>query len=172
LESCKEWLCQGDLFANAPILQAQSTLLEPKPLIFYGVSLLVTHDCQLDKRNTRGDAQINWVQFAPVRPMSDLRADQKVKNDLRDGRLIFPEAVFIEGSHIDEDCVVLLSEMYSLPASYLGIEMREFAAQADEDPLRAVATRNAERICTMSEEERKLLRAKMIMFWTRLKPAS
>jgi hypothetical protein len=59
-------------------------------------------------------------------------------------------STFLGQSFIDEDCVVLLSEMYSLPASYFGIEIREFAESDDEDPIRAVATHNAERICTMN----------------------
>jgi len=175
VESCRGWLCQGDLFADVPILQIQPTLLEPKPVIKRGLSVLVTYDCQLDKRTSRNAPKITWMQFAPVRPMADLAAaDERVKRDLRNGKLNFPEAVFIEESFIGEECVMLLSELYSLPSSYFGIDIRETDGEfeAGEDRFRAFANQNAERVCTMTEAERTLLRAKMIVFWTGLQPGT
>jgi hypothetical protein len=171
VEPCKQWLCQGDLFEEIPIVITESGFVEPNPRMIYGPALLITYDCQLDKRTAKNNPQITRMQFIPIRNLDDLLKPDQVKNGLREGKLDPPEAIYIEPAFIKNEGFGLLGEAYTLPATYFGIEIREIGADqsTDGDRMRAHATQFESRICTMSPAELELLKKKMTAFWTGLK---
>ncbi len=137
-----------------------------------GASLLVTHGCVLDKPQGRAsDAppRIQWLQFLPIR---DLGAQDEERQRVARANRVDPSEVM----YVDRDVpgvgegYCLLSEMYSLPASYFAPDLQSFASHPEAEPgaRYLVATRRNSRAGRISDEQVELLGWKMAKFWPRL----
>ncbi len=88
---------------------------------------------------------------------------------LRRGQLNPPDAIYIDDPGNGEPSVSLLSEAFTLPATYFNLTVADFTGipgSDPEDPHHAVARSHGERARTMTEGERELLHYKMSAFWT------
>jgi hypothetical protein len=138
----------------------------------YTAALLLTENCQLDKRDmVDGTAvhRISRLSFAPLHSINDV--NENVQSLLRDTFSIDPP----EGVYLDDvdgqECFAMLGEAFWLPAPFFSPRLEDFSKEPDvgSDPLRLVATRNDVRVCGMCVSERILLNDKMHVFWTATK---
>lgn len=170
MEDPKPWLCQGDVFQELPLVLAS---LGTSGVEFdtgtTGVALLLTNACQLDKRRGDGTPSVSRLQFAPVHALADSGLSEGIIGQLRGGWLSPPDAVYIDDPGNGEPAIALLSEAFTIPATYFNLTVADFAGIAGsdpEDPHHAVARSHGDRARTMTEVERQLLHYKMSAFWT------
>lgn len=174
MEPNRPWLCQGDLFAEVPICEVS---LDSLVGVRYrtrgnGTALLITDDCQLDKRTSKAQKpKVSRLQFVPVRDLVEQQLGHDLERRLRAGEVQPPEVVYLPLSDGLEG-VALLGEAYHIPASYFSLEVVDFSGQAGadpEDPFHVCPTRHDSRALTLSNDERRLLQEKMAWYWTHMK---
>jgi hypothetical protein len=171
LQNAQPWLAQGDVFALLPCTVPRVDHAGQVQFLRREVSaVLLTEGCQLDKPEPGKPLapRIRRLQFAPLRPIEDLRAETQLL--LRQHQINPPEAVYLD--EVDgEEVVAFLGEAFWLPAGYFFLELQDFSGceGIGGDTMRVVARRNASRLCGMSEAERLLLHDKMTVFWTSLR---
>lgn len=159
------WLCQGDLFKQAPVIYYPDLSQDFVVQLRRGPALLINHDCALDKLN-QGKASIERLSFVSIRKVSALPADRQQL--IRADKLQPYEAHYLgELSEFGESYIVL-SDPYHIPADYFGVEAQEFADVGGEK--RSVITNHDSRFGTLSSESLTLFRTKWNAYWTRLVP--
>jgi len=133
-----------------------------------GAALLLTDDCQLDKRTSRAaKPKVSRLQFAPLRDLAAMKLEDDTIRRLRAGEINPPEAMYIDLGD-GQECVALLGEAYTIPASYFALECQDFTGhfEADiEDPVHVVPRRADTRDLTMEPHELLLMQQKMALFW-------
>ncbi|MGC2192648.1 MAG: hypothetical protein WA751_09975 [Candidatus Dormiibacterota bacterium] len=134
-----------------------------------GTALLVTDDCQMDKRTGRAQKpKITHLQFVPVRDLKSVRLEEDTVTRLRDGDLQPPGAIYLELT-ADLEGVAFLAESFPIPAQYFALESQDFSAEPGSDPadpFHVVPTQNDTRGLTMTAEERRLLQQKLAFYWS------
>ena len=159
------WLRQGDIFEVVPhaaILAYDDGIASRTDEV---TAVLITENCQLDKRSRAGVISVSRLQFAPVRPFEEL--DANICGMLRRKEVSPPEAVPI-GEIDGREFFFYLGEIYTLPPSYFTLVSEDFEGyeEADaSDPFHAVARNHGERIGTMDADLVKLMWLKMARFW-------
>jgi len=164
MRPCYEWLSQGDVFVDVPIIRHGAANER-------GTALLITYGCALDKRTSKaGRPQITRVQFSPIRTLQSLQLDPYRITLLRTQAISPPEIVYLESVGGDGgEGAALLSEVYTLPAPFFDLEILDWSGHDGcdlEDPHHATARLNSARTVTMTLDERALLHKKMNVFWT------
>lgn len=72
------WLCQGDIFGNAPIVDVGIAASgEIQATIISGPAVLLTHDCDMDKPNRDGTPRAERLQFVRLRAVDVLPRDRQ-----------------------------------------------------------------------------------------------
>lgn len=164
MEACKPWLCQGDVFASIPLavtsLDDGGSLLA---VVDQGPALLLTHDCQLDKRG------LSRVVFAPLSSPDDAGVTGSNLGQLRKGWLTPPEAIYLPDAGNGEEAIALLGQAFTIPTEYFDLALEDFSDHLEHDPEQpwhARARRFDTRAATMSPDETQLMRWKMAAYWT------
>lgn len=135
-----------------------------------GASLLVTHDCDLDKplsKNNRGP-RIERMQFLPLRDLT--RLDETRQKLVRAQSIQPPEPVYVGGpvQGVGEEAYGLLSELYYLPAAYFSPTLEEWDhPEAEAGQAHLKASSHQRRIGRIEENQLGLLQRKMAAFWPR-----
>ena len=166
------WLCQGDIFELVPqivVMVGSADRLHVEQDV--GASLLITHDCDLDKPvSWREPARprIERLQFLPLR---DIRVLDPQRQDLvRSRRLNPPEPIYVGGPvpGVGAEAFGLLSELYYLPAAYFKPVLKQHShPEADPGSYHLSATAHAGRVGRADEDLVDLLRRKIAAFWPR-----
>ena len=171
MEEPLPWLCQGDVFRDVPILDVDlAGRSDLRPRLRQGPAVLLSHGCAIDKRRRNGDLQVERMQFASLRLVTELPNDRQ--GSLRaKAQEIAPFEVMYLGAleHIGE-VYLTLSDPYYLPASYFELSVENYAEHpsADQsDPTHVRAAINDDRIARLDESQIELLHQKIIAFWTR-----
>ena len=174
MEPPRPWLCQGDLFTDVPIcgVVLDSLVGVRFSTVHNGTAILITEDCQLDKRTSRAQRpKISRLQFAPVHDLPTAGLDVDTVRRLRSGDKQPPEAFYLKLSD-EQEGVVFLGESYPIPAAYFRLESKDFSDDpgADPaDPFHVVPTANDSRALTVDPAERRwLLQEKMAWYWTHM----
>jgi hypothetical protein len=171
------WLCQGDIFESAPVLDVQ---VDPAgglvTSLGYGPAVLLTHDCAMDKAEPDGSPKAERLQFARLRIASRTVTTVQA-NDLRGrrGKTGPFEVLWISDVRPFGECLIFLSDPYFVPLSYFDAAMVQYnVTEADGNPSapRATPRANDTRMGRLEEGQIDLLRLKMLAFWTRLKPST
>jgi hypothetical protein len=138
-----------------------------------GPALLLTEDCQIDKRTSSGKRPkpASRFQLAPIRLLDINHVGHDRVTRLRAGDLNPPEMIYLDDAGTGEEAMALLGESFPLPSAYFQLELRSFDDHPDnvddDDPMRMVAGRpGLQRSRTMTAPERQLLQAKLAFYWT------
>lgn len=166
------WLCQGDIFELLPqIVVTVNSLGRVHVEQDVGASLLVTHDCDLDKPLSKDQPttpRIERLQFLPLRDVASLESQRQ--DLVRRPSVTPPEPIYVEGPvpGVGAEAFGLLSEIYYLPAAYFRpvlVERPHPEAQVGVAHLVAEAHHN--RVGRIEESNLDLLRRKFAAFWPR-----
>lgn len=166
-------MSQGDIFKRVPIWQVASE--KPQKTFELGPALLVTHDCNLDKRRGNGEFSIQRVQLIPIRAVSaqDLNRQAVARQD----KLSPPEVLYIGEIADDEnggswEGLALLSEIFTLPSITFQPSITDYAGDAllepGDDTERLCFGLHGERYGTLSNDRLDFLYRKMASFFMRL----
>jgi hypothetical protein len=166
------WLCQGDIFANAPVVDVTLTATNGLQLALpTGPSVLLTHECAMDKPNQRGEPRAELLQFARLRAIDSLPRDRQMllrqkRNDLGPFDILYLGEIGELG-----ESFILLTDPYHLPARFFSLKFEDYSSHPDAGPGARYVTPQANdtRLCRMDEAQVELLRQKMLAFWTRLR---
>ena len=175
MEDALPWLRQGDVFEDVPWVGTNLRAdREVGVHVGHGSALLITENCQMDKRTRSGRSKLARLQFCPLRGLNEpnLDVNDDTKRRLRAGEISPPEGVFV-GDVDGDETFVLLGEAYTLPAEYFSIRVEAFEghpAADPEDPFHIVAAVNGERIGTLDRRSVEVMHAKMSVFWTHKQP--
>lgn len=166
--SCESWLCQGDIFANAPVLDfpdlSDGRLL---PQMRNGPAMLVTHDCDLDKMKA-GKPKIERLAFVRLRNVEELPAD-RIELIRGSGEKTQPyEAMYLGQIPGIGESYVLVSDPYFVPVGYFKTSIVTYPGPQPNQHL--TVTENDSRRFRLSDADLALFRTKWIINWTRLQP--
>lgn len=166
------WLGQGDIFGDVPVVDVT---LDPggdvRVELPRGPAVLLTHDCAMDKPNRQGLPRVDRLQFARLRSLTSLSADQQRSLRRQADRLGPFEALYVGEVADLGECLLLLSDPYYLPAAYFELGLEGHAGHPEADPVNAMyATPGAHdaRIGRLDERQLELLRSKMLAYWARV----
>jgi hypothetical protein len=166
VEACKPWLCQGDVFASVPLTVTSLVGADGvQCVVREGPALLLTHDCQLDKRG------LSRLVFAPVSSPTDAGVTGSNLGQLRKGWLTPPEAIWLPDAGNGEEAVALLGQAFMIPTAYFDLAVEDFSYHLEHDPelpwhARVRREERDTRAATMSADEAQLMRCKMSAYWT------
>jgi hypothetical protein len=165
------WLCQGDIFAAAPVIDViLSSANELQVSLPTGPAVLITHDCAMDKPNRSGRPRVERLQFVRLRAVDALPPEQR--NSLRGSRTRLPP---YEALHLGDiadlgESFILLSDPYYLPAAYFALSFEDYSQhpQAGPDARYITPSLHDTRLGCLDAEQVELLRRKLIAFWARV----
>jgi hypothetical protein len=165
---CLPWLRQGDVFEDVPFFvpaHAGDALIIP--VGDGGAAVLITENCQLDKRTNSGRPRPGQrLQFLPLRDIAALGDDRMRRLIERADNP--PEAIYVlpyEDTHL----VGLLGEAYSIPATWFGARSEDFTGHVEadpDDPFHLVVEERHYRVGTMEPADIELMYRKMSLYWT------
>ena len=164
------WLCQGDIFADAPVLAVELANDGLEVALPMGPTVLLTHDCAMDKPNRTGQPRAERLQFARLRAIDSLPREQQVS--LRGNReKVAPyEALYLGEVAVLGESFILLTDPYYLPAAYFGLMFGDYSdhPRADSDAQYVTPQTHDTRLGCLDETQIVLLRQKMTAFWARV----
>jgi hypothetical protein len=165
------WLCQGDIFADAPVMDV--ILVNTNELhvsLPMGPSVLLTHDCAMDKPTRSGQPRVERLQFARLRAIDSL--PNELQRSLRGNQVkLAPYEALYVGNVADlGESYILLSDPYYLPASYFALSFENYSNHPEAEPGARYVTPQANdtRLGRLDEGQVELLRRKLIAFWARV----
>lgn len=166
LIAARPWVSQGDVFADVPIVRYGRSALGQ---VTNGPSLLLTADCQLDKRTRSGQTKIRTLQFAPLQNVEDL--DQNRRALIRRDGLQPPNPFYlgeVDTGAGEWEAFVLLDEIYAVPIESVGAaEMVDHSEEMeDEDDAWRLHLVDVKRLYSLHDSRRDLLHDKITAFWT------
>ena len=173
MQANETWLCQGDIFRAAPVLDVQASQDGLTTSLVYGPAVLLTHDCAMDKSRPDASPKAERLQFARLRVVSRTVTPEEA-TDLRGRRAKTGpfEVMWVGDVSTWGDCMIFLSDPYHVPLSYFEPTMVRYdVLEEDGTPSspRATPGANDSRIGRLDIDQINLLRLKMLAFWTRLK---
>ena len=167
----RPWLCQGDIFANAPIVDVTLTVTNGLQLALpTGPAVLLTPDCAMDKPNRRGEPRVELLQFARLRAIDSLPRDRQALLRQKQNDLGPFEALYLGELGELGESFILLTDPYHLPAQFFALKFEGYSShpEAESGARYATPQANDARLCRMDETQVELLRRKMIAFWARV----
>ncbi len=131
--------------------------------------MLVNHGCALDKMNRQGEATIERLSFVSVRSVATAQEHRQQllrtnANDLKPFEVLYLGD--LEGLG---ESYVALSDPYYVPATYFGVEARNFP-ELDEGERRLGVSCSDNRIGRLSDRSLALFNVKWNAYWTRTVP--
>ena len=164
------WLSQGDIFLSVPIVHLRLSGTGLASDLQSGPGMLVSNDCALDKKTRSGQATIKKLSFLPLRSAAALPADRAAL--LRRDEIQPYEALYLGRVPSAGEAYVMVSEVYTLPAEYFGVNISEFNDVPDAQSVGSylVATREFERMGRLGTDRLELLKTKWNAHWTRRIP--
>jgi hypothetical protein len=165
------WLCQGDIFADAPVIDViLSDTNELQVSLPMGPAVLITPDCAMDKPGRSGRPRVERLQFVRLRAVDALPLGQQ--NSLRGSRSkLGPyEALYLGDVADYGESFILLSDSYYLPAAYFALGFEDYSdhAQGGPDARYVTLSLHDTRLGCLDTEQVELLRRKLIAFWARV----
>ena len=164
----EQWLCQGDLFVVAPIVETTLTgqgAQDVSAEIVLAPALLATFDCALDKANKRGESLVREATFLPLRSLTSLEGN---KQRIVRTNTITPYDYFYVGDLPDlGESYVSLNNPSTITIDYFAPELQMFDG---EEEAHLVATRHDERLGTLATPQVALFKDKWNAHWTRRLP--
>jgi hypothetical protein len=164
------WLCQGDIFENAPVVDVSIAVTgEVQAAAISGPAVLLTHDCDMDKPNRDGTPRVERLQFARLRAVDALPRDrQQTLRSTRDK--IAPYEVLYLGEVPDfGKSFILFSDPYYFPTIHLEPSFVEYGSTGTQEGGRYLtAQKNDSRIGRIEAHQLALMRQKMSAFWARI----
>jgi len=147
-------------------------LAPPRRLVNEEVSaLLVSENCQIDKRTARGLPRPNQrLLFLPVRALESF--DGSYRSKMLRGEVQPPEAVYL-GEHEGQKLAAKLGEVFSLPAAIFSPASVDFSShpEADEvDPFHMTVHVRWTRLMTMEPDALTTMHRKIWLFLTGREP--
>ncbi len=173
MEQYKQWLCQGDIFLRAPLAVIYNEPSAPLGVIVEGPTavpaLLITNDCEMDKRTRSGRLKVPYLHFLPLHAM--LAQDANLQKVLRQEGVNPAGALFVGDVPGVGDAIVSLAEVTGVPISFFEPRLLrpDFLPEATND-MYLVIDANDTRIGTLEESRRELLQAKLAAYWARTVP--
>lgn len=170
MEPHDAWLSQGDVFARLPIFHvytdsALTTVKVDGPSMV--PALLITHGCQLDKRNRRGVPMVQYLHFLPIVAL-DIQ-NPNLQEVLRQETINPAQAMYIGDVQGIGAAMVNIAETSRVPAAYFGPELRAPGdAAARPNDMYLYATKNDTRIGRISKDRQEMLRSKLSAYWSRI----
>lgn len=163
------WLCQGDLFRSAPVLYYPDLSHDFLAQLRMGPAMLVTHDCALDKMNSKGVATIERMTFVRIRKLATAPEHRQQLMKTKATELTPLEAQYL--GHLEGlgESYVSLSDPYYLPAAYFEGETKGFPG-LDHDDKRLSIAKHDTRFARLGDEALALFRNKWNGYWTRTVP--
>jgi hypothetical protein len=175
-----EWLCQGDIFAQVPIVRTfiesgteggdgGSTLAVDGPVLV--PAILITHGCELDKRTRGGMSKVRYLHFLPLRAMGI--QDPNLQRALRAERVAPAAVLFVGDVPGIGETIAHLAEVTTVPAAYFTPQLRipgDPVAQPDDMYL--YPRSHDSRVGTLAKDRQALLRNKLAAYWSRITDAA
>jgi hypothetical protein len=169
------WLAQGDIFLSVPIPDV--ALDDDGEIAFHiwpGPAVLLTHDCQIDKRTNAGVPRMERFQFARLRTFES-QALERQQNLRARADKVEPTEVLVVGEVPGlGEAFMLLSEPHYLPTMYFGGKFVDYAEHEDatgnDRKFLTPTGKHDTRICRLDDPQIELLRLKMQGFWSRTQP--
>lgn len=179
LDAKLPWLRQGDVFRSIPWVLSRLVGAEVEAYVAQdGGALLVTENCQMDKRIKSESGfvtRLDRLQFAPLRLVEDI-PNPDIRRRIRQLNPNPPDPVFVGDVLPDQgDWYASLSEIYDLPAAFFGAVLRNHTGDVDledDDPWRLVAAQHDTRAGTLPADRLHSMRQKMVIFWTKHDPGT
>ncbi len=166
------WLCQGDVFERLPqIVVEMDSGGRVRPDSEIGASLLITHNCDLDKPARASEPslpRIERLQFLPLRDIAQLDAQRQ--RLARAPNVNPPEVIYVSGpvTGVGNDAFGLLSEIYYLPARFFTLVLETYEhPEAELGTRHLTARRHQNRLGRLDQPGLELMRKKMAAFWPR-----
>lgn len=154
------WLCQGDIFANSPIVDVSVTATtEVQAAVISGPAVLLTHDCDMDKPNRDGTPRVERLQFARLRAVDALPVDRQ--RTLRSSSdKIAPYEVLHLGDVPDfGESFILFSDPYYFPTVHLEARFVDYDSDGTQEAGRYLtAQKNDSRIGRLDVAQLALMR--------------
>lgn len=165
------WLRQGDVFETVPYVHLEASDHGHRVVNEEFAGLLVSENCQLDKRTGRGLPRPGQrLLFLPVRPLEVF--DPNHQSKMLAGEVQPPEAVYV-GEFEGERLAARLGEIFSLPAAIFSPRSVNYSGHPDADPAdphHLTVDARWTRLMTMDAEALQLMHRKMWMFMTHREP--
>lgn len=161
------WLCQGDLFRNAPVLHYPNLTQDFVAQLRMGPAMLVNHDCALDKLR-KGEASIERLSFVSIRNLAVLPNDRQQLTRTKANDLAPFEAHYLGQLAGLGESYIVLSDPWYVPADYFGARAQTFPEMGDEK--RLVIANHDTRFARLGDASLALFRNKWNAYWTRTVP--
>lgn len=165
------WLCQGDIFAGAPVVDVFLTATgDIEATVIVGPAVLLTHDCDMDKADRSGAPKVERMQFARLRAVQAQPVNrQQTLRDRRD-KIAPYEALYLGDVSTFGESFILLSDPYHMPSAYFGLIFQDYVghSEADEIGKYITAQEHDSRAGRLDSYQLALLRQKMTAFWARV----
>jgi hypothetical protein len=165
------WLCQGDIFAEMPIVDTSLAATgDVAVAVIIGPAVLLTHDCDMDKPDRGGAPKVERMQFARLRSVQAQPGNRQ--HTLRDRRAkIAPyEILYLGDVSTFGESFMLLSDPYYVPAAYFRPDFQSYIGHSEADEVGQYITAQAHdsRVGRLDSFQLALLRQKMPAFWSRV----
>ena len=171
MEDPKPWIRQGDIFRR--VWRVVRTVDDGiiKNTTSQESALLVSHGCDLDKKDASGHPAIVQLIFAPISLATNFpKLDAGLLRKLKDGAISPPSLVYIPVEDGQAETVANLGQTFFVPAEYFEPRLQDFTGRPDledDTTTRLVLGRTVERTGTLSESEVAILHNKITVFFTR-----
>ena len=136
-----------------------------------GASLLITHDCDLDK--PKGSVpRIERLQFLPLRDLQQQDADHQRLARLP--QVSPPEPIYVGDVAGIGEAFGLLGESYYVPAGFFALALQEFPEhpEAESGKPHLVARRHGNRVGLLEADAVELMQRKIATFYGRRDPGA
>ena len=166
----QRWLAQGDIFERLLFVRAGVADSTATSALDHSPALLISHGCAIDKKSSGGRSRLEYLSFLPLQSVTALPRERQENLRRSDGQLRPYEAMYLGDVPSVGESYVLLTQPYTLPASLLRTELREFTAEetGEEAGSRVVATMWETRVACLSDNALDLFTRKWIAQWTRM----
>jgi hypothetical protein len=166
------WLAQGDVFKSVMIVRAGVADGIASKHLERGPALLISHGCAIDKKHRDGTSELEYLSLLPLQAVENLPGERSAKLRNSKNELGPYNAMYLGDVPEVGESYVMLTEPYTVPATFLQPELRLFTAAEIGDPddeTRIVPTVGDTRVGRLTQDGIILFVRKWIAQWTRLK---
>ena len=169
LERQENWLEQGDVFQRLPFATLTPDETGWATTRNWGPGLLINHGCALDKRGKDNRPRVERLTFLPLTLTAAINADAVRQLRAERENLQPYEALYLGELPTLGECLVVMSDPVSVPASYFAPTLVEVGRNSDgRADMRLVPSQYDTRCGRVSEDLVALFHAKWTAYWTRL----